>query len=292
MKRRHYKRALFYLERLRREIAYDDCMGMAAQIAYYMLLSLVPFLIFVLSLMSQLSIGDQLEPVLLDIMREQFADKADAANYVVDVIVRILPTRSRETTLVSILMTLWGSSMAVGALITTINRAYNLRPRRNMLIQKLLSLGLVLLLSAILLLAMIIMLFGPQVTQSLFRFFRLATESSTFWATIRLPLAALMVLTTMVILYYWAPEARQRLVHILPGSVAATVLWLAATSVFRLFVRNFSNYNATYGSLAAVVILMAYFWLTGFIYLLGAEINALMKRVEIEEGRSLFRPLR
>jgi membrane protein len=57
-------------------------------------------------------------------------------------------------------------------------------------------------------------------------------------------------------------------------------------------VRNFSNYNATYGSLAAVVILLAYFWLTGFIFLVGAEINALMKRVELEEGRSLFRPLR
>jgi membrane protein len=94
------------------------------------------------------------------------------------------------------------------------------------------------------------------------------------------------------VLYYYAPEARQRLVHILPGSVVATVFWIVTTSAFRLFVRNFSNYNATYGSLAAVVILLAYFWITGFIFLVGAEINALMKRVELEEGRSLFRPLR
>ena len=290
MSRRHWKRVIFYLERLRREIAYDDCMGMAAQIAYYMLMSLVPFLIFVLSLMSHLSFGDALEPLLLETLREQMP--LEAANFVVDIVLRVLPTRSSETALVSFLVALWGSSMAVGALITTVNRAYNLRPRRNILKQKLLSIGLVLLLSAILMVAMVIMLFGPQVTQNLFQFLRLASESSTFWTSMRLPLAALLVLMTMVVLYYWAPEARQRLVHILPGSVVATVLWLVATSAFRLFVRNFSNYNATYGSLAAVVILMAYFWLTGFIYLLGAEINALMKRVELEEGRGLFRPLR
>lgn len=285
-----WKRAIFYLERLRREIAYDDCMGMAAQIAYYMLLSLVPFLIFVLSIMSQFSFGEALEPILLETMREQMPP--EAANFVVDIVVRILPTRSSETTLVSFFFMLWGSSMAVGALITTINRAYNLRPRRNFLVQKLLSIGLVIMLSAILLLAMAIMLLGPRVTQAMFQFLQLASESSSFWTSIRLPLAALLVLSTMVVLYYYAPEARQRLVHILPGSVVATVLWLVATSAFRLFVRNFGNYNATYGSLAAVVILLAYFWLTGFIYLLGAEINALMKRVELEEGRSLFRPLR
>jgi membrane protein len=284
------KRALFYLDRLRREIAYDDCMGMAAQIAYYMLMSLIPFLIFLLSLMSHLSFGEALEPLLLEALREQMP--LEAANFVADVVTRVLPTRSSETALFSFLFALWGSSMAVGALITTINRAYNLRPRRNIVMQKLLSIGLVLLLSAILMLAMVIMLFGPQVTQALFRVLHLASESNTFWISIRLPLAALLTLSALVVLYYYAPEARQRLVHILPGSVAATVFWLLASSAFRLFVRNFSSYNATYGSLAAVVILLVYFWLTGFIFLVGAEINALMKRVEIEEGRSLFRPLR
>jgi membrane protein len=290
MTRRHWKRALTFLERLRREIAYDDCMGMAAQIAYYMLMSLIPFLIFVLSLMSQFSFGEAMEPVLLETLREQMP--LEAANFVVDTVLRVLPTRSSETTLISFLVALWGSSLAVGALITTINRAYNLRPRRNMVTQKLLSIALVLLLSAILLLAMVIMLTGPKVTQDLFQFLRLASESTTFWTTIRLPVAALLVLSTMMVLYYYAPEARQRLLHVLPGSVVATVFWIVTTSAFRLFVRNFSNYNATYGSLAAVVILLAYFWITGFIFLVGAEINALMKRVELEEGRSLFRPLR
>lgn len=286
----NWKRGLLFLERLRREIAYDDCMGMAAQIAYYMLLSVIPFLIFVLSIISRLSVGEALEPLLLDALRQQMPP--DAANFIVDIVIRVLPTRSSETTVVSFLVALWGSSMAVGALITTINRAYNLRPRRNIVTQKILSILLVLGLSAILLIALLILLFGPQVTQEVFEFFQLASETNTLWTSLRLPLATLLAFAALAILYYYAPEARQRFVHILPGTVAATVVWLVATSAFRLFVRNFGNYNATYGSLAAVVILLAYFWLIGFIFLVGAEINALMKRLEVEEGTSLFRPLR
>jgi len=290
MSTRHWKRALVFLERLRREIAYDDCMGMAAQIAYYMMLSVIPFLIFVLSIMSRLAMGEALEPLLLETLREQMPP--EAANYITDIVLRILPTRSSETTLVSFAVALWGSSMAVGALITTINRAYNLRPRRNIVTQKALALVLVLALSGILLLAMFILLMGPQVTQQSLEGLGLSGDAGSFWTSLRLPLAALLAFIALAILYFYAPEARQRFVHILPGSITATVLWLTASSAFRLFVSNFGNYNATYGSLAAVVIMLAYFWLTGFIFLLGAEINALMKRVEIEDGRSLFRPLR
>ena len=290
MTNRHWKRALIFLERLRREVAYDDCMGMAAQIAYYMVLSVIPFLIFVLSIMSRLQFGEALAPLLLDTLREQMP--LDAANFIVDIVLRVLPTESGQTTIVSFAVALWGSSMAVGALITTINRAYNLRPRRNIVQQKLLALGLVLVLSAVLMLAMIILLFGPQFTQVFFEFLGLADESNTFWTTVRLPLAGLLAFVALAILYFYAPEARQRFVHILPGSITATLLWLIASSAFRLFVRNFGNYNATYGSLAAVVILLAYFWLTGFIFLLGAEVNALMKRFEMEEGGNRHRPLR
>ncbi len=290
MSTRHWKRALVFLERLRREIAYDDCMGMAAQIAYYMMLSVIPFLIFVLSIMSRLAMGEALEPLLLETLREQMPP--EAANYITDIVLRVLPTRSSETTLVSFAVALWGSSMAVGALITTINRAYNLRPRRNIVIQKVLALVLVLALSGILLLAMFILVVGPQVTQQSLQALGLSGDAGSSWTALRLPLAALLAFIALAILYFYAPEARQRFVHILPGSITATVLWLTASSAFRLFVSNFGNYNATYGSLAAVVIMLAYFWLTGFIFLLGAEINALMKRVEVEDGRSLFRPLR
>ncbi len=284
------RRSWIFLVRLQREVAYDDCMGMAAQIAYYMLLSTFPFLIFLMSLVSYLPIGKALEPLILDGLREQMP--LEAANFVVDAVMGILPTRSQGITALGFLLALWSGSMAVGAMITTFNRAYNLRPRRNMLYQKLLAISLTLALSALFLLSLLIVLFGPQLTQQIFESLHMASQTNTIWTSLRLPIAAILAFVGLGILYYYAPEAKQRVIHILPGTVAASVMWLSASSLFRLFVRNFGNYNATYGSLAALVILMLWFWLTGFIFLLGAEINAQMKRMEHEIGHYPIRLLR
>ena len=77
-----------------------------------------------------------------------------------------------------------------------------------------------------------------------------------------------------------------------PVAVTAAILWMGASSAFRVFLRNFGNYNTTYGSLAAVVILLIWLWLSGLVFLLGAEINALMKRMEPLEPRRRGRLLR
>lgn len=276
--------------RLQRELAYDDVMGMAAQISYYTMLALFPFLIFVLSVVSMFPLGAALQPMLLEALAEQMP--LEAANYVTDVVMRLLPNTNRGLLSVGLLASLWGASMAVGALITTINRAYNIRPRRNMVTQKLLSIVLTLALSGLWLMAMTIILVGPQITQNLFEFMGLASETNTFWTSVRLPMAFLLNLLALSVLYYIAPEAKQKFRWILPGAVTATTLWMVASSVFRLFLRNFGQYNTTYGSLAAIVILMVWLWISGLAFLLGAEINALMKRLETDDPPRRVRLLR
>ena len=288
---RKAKRFWLFLIRLQREMGYDDAMGMAAQIAFYMMLGLFPFLIFLLSLASYLPIGEAVSPLVLEALREQMP--VEAANYVTEVVRGLLPETNEGLLSVGLIISLWAASMAVGALITTINRAYNLRPRRNMVTQKLLSIALTLVLSGIWLFSMTIILFGPRVSGAIFEFLGLAGSASvSVWTTMRLPLVFILTLTAMAILYFYAPEARQRFRWILPGAITSTVLWMAASSLFRVFVRNFAAYNKTYGSLAAVVILMWWLWFSGLIFLLGAEINALMKRLEDEDGNRRVRPLR
>lgn len=277
------KDAWSFLVRLQREIGYDDCMGMAAQIAYYMLLSTFPFFIFILSLLSALPVGRSLEPAIFESLSAQMPP--EAASFVMDVVQYVLPTRSGGLTVMGALVSLWSGSMAVGAMITTINRAYNLRPRRNMFHQKMLAIGLTLSLSAILLVSAGIVLVGPRLTHTVFEALQLASPDNSLWTDLRLVIAGLLALAAVGLLYYYAPEAHQKALHILPGTVTATLLWLAANFGFRLFIQNFGHYNTTYGSLAALVILMLWFWLTGFIFLLGAEINALMLRLEHEAGR-------
>ncbi|MCK9994733.1 MAG: YihY/virulence factor BrkB family protein [Candidatus Krumholzibacteria bacterium] len=287
---RRLKRFWLFLIRLQREMAYDDCMGMAAQISFYTMLGLFPFLIFLLSLLSTFPLGESLKPEMLEALREQMP--RESAEYVAGIVLELLPHYSQGLLSVGLLASLWGASMAVGALITTINRAYNIRPRRNMVTQKLMSIILVLLLSGMWLMSMTIILVGPGITQNIFEFMGIASETNTFWTSMRLPMAFILNLTALTILYYFAPEARQRVLSILPGALTATILWLLASSAFRIFLRNFGTYNKTYGSLAALIILMVWLWISGLVFLLGAEINSLMKRVEDEDSPERVRLLR
>ena len=274
--KRKMKRSGLFLRRLQREIGYDDCMGMAAQIAYFMMLALFPALLFLLSLLSYLPV---LQPAqVLENLSE--ALPAQAYEMVAGTVEAILSGREGGILGFGLLAALWSGSMGVGALITTINRAYNIHPRRNIALQKLLSIVLTLVLSGFVLLSTLLVLLGPSLSHELFQLLGLAGDSMNFWSTMRLPLVLLLNLLAISILYFFAPEAKQRYVWILPGTFTATVLWFGASSLFRVFVRNFGSYNVTYGSIAAFIILMVWLWLSGFIFLLGAEINALMRRMD------------
>jgi membrane protein len=286
---RRMKRWALFLRRLQRELGYDDAMGMAAQIAFYMMLGLFPFLIFLLSLISYLPVGERLSTQALAMLEESLPPEAYEA--VAINVTGLIQGRSEGLLGLGLLASLWSASMGVGALITTINRAYNLRPRRSIATQKVLAIVLTLVLTAIWLLSVSIVIFGPSATHAFLRWLGLAGDAGSVWITLRLPLAFVLNLAALAILYYYAPEARQRFRWILPGAVTAAVLWLGTSSLFRLFVRNFSSYNKFYGSLTAVIILMIWLWISGLIFLLGAEINALMERMEHEDGHRRYRPL-
>ncbi len=287
---RKTKRAWLFLLRLQREMAYDDAMGMAAQIAFYAMLGLFPFMIFLLSFISTFPLGEKLQPLLLTALEDQMP--IEAAHYVTNIVMDLIPQGNQGLLSFGLLAGLWGASMAIGALITTINRAYNIRPRRNIIKQKILAIGLTLGLSGVWLLAMTIILVGPQATQYVFQWMGIASETNTFWTSLRLPMAFLLNLIALSVLYYVAPEAKQRFRWILPGAFTSTLLWLLASSAFRVFLRNFGHYNKTYGSLATVVILMIWLWISGLLFLLGAEINSLMKRMEEDDPPERVRLLR
>ncbi len=276
------KRFGLFLRRLQREMGYDDCMGMAAQIAFYMLLSIFPFLVFLLSLISFLPIPD-LDRHVMGVLSESLP--VESFQLVADTVQSLLTTRREELLGVGLLVALWSGSMGIGAIITTINRAYNIRPRRSLVEQKLLAIVLTIALSGIMLLSTVLVLVGPHATHVIFQFLGLAGDSYNAWTQLRLAVVFGLNLLTLALLYYFGPEARQEFRWILPGAVTSTVLWLGASSLFRLFVRNFGSYNATYGSLAAFVILMVWLWMSGLIFLLGAEINAGMKRMDLHEER-------
>lgn len=175
----------------------------------------------------------------------------------------------------SLLLALWSASKGAKAFMTAMNIAYGEEERRGILKVNLVALALtafVVLLGVVALMAVVVM----PVLLGLLDFggaTRWLVSLST-WGLI-----VLVFVVTLAMLYRFAPSregAKWRWVT--PGSLAAVALWLAASIAFSIYVRNFGSYNETYGSLGAVVGMMMWFWLSAFIVIMGAELNAEAER--------------
>ena len=101
----------------------------------------------------------------------------------------------------------------------------------------------------------------------------------TIWDIAKWPVILLAVITMMSVLFWTAPNVKHPGFRwITPGGVVAVVLWLAASLLFAFYVANFSSYNATYGSIAAVIVFLVWLWITNLAILFGAELNAELER--------------
>ena len=106
---------------------------------------------------------------------------------------------------------------------------------------------------------------------------------ATLWIWLRLPAAVLLLLLTFALIYKVIPDIDQPFRFVTPGAVIAVVVWLAASFGFSVYVANFGNYGATYGSLGGIVILLLYFFISAAVFLVGAVINATIHPADAPE---------
>jgi membrane protein len=168
-----------------------------------------------------------------------------------------------------VLTALWSASGGVGYLITAVNLAYDEEERRGFVRRKLLALGMTLGAIAFVLLAVVLFAAGAAIGENVPTAVRIGLEA------VRLVLAVVLIGVALAVTYRIAPSRdAPQLRWVSVGAVVATVIWLVASVGFSVYVETFGNYAKTYGSLAAVVVLMLWLWLTAYAVLLGAEINA------------------
>jgi membrane protein len=173
-----------------------------------------------------------------------------------------------------ILVALWSAGAGVRALITALNIAYREAEKRSFItlyaIGFLLTVGLI----GAAVLALIVIVAVPVVLQ----FLPLGSLSSAFIRVLTWLIMATIVIAGLGVLYRYGPSrSRARLPWVTWGAIAAALLWLLASLLFQVYVANFANYSATYGSLGAVIALLMWFWISALVVLLGAELNAEME---------------
>lgn len=258
------------IKRTARETTADDCLGQAAQLAYYLLLSLVPALVFLIALISYFP--SNLIQELVAAVRA--VAPPDIAELVQSQMQRIAEGQHGGLLTFGIAMALWSSSAAMVAITSALNRAYDIEEGRPWWQVRLIAIALTLALAAFILVALALVLAGPLLGRGLAEAVGLGPAFEAAWAIVHWPLAVALVAVAIGLINYFAPDAEQDWEWITPGALLATFLWLLVSLGFKVYIERFADYNAAYGSLGSVIMLMLWFYLSSLAVLIGAEMNA------------------
>jgi membrane protein len=251
----------------------DDMMTYAAALSFRMLLALFPFIIFLLSLLGALGLSDFFDRLAVEARQ---ALPPGAAALVEQVIAEIRGQPREGLLSISILFALWAASTGVRSLMNAINAAYDVEETRPAWQLYPLSVVYTLGLAALSILAAGLLIIGPLVTQWFAGQIQLSQGAALFWTWLRWPLIVLLLLLVFAIIYKVAPNIDQPFRYVTPGSVVGVLAWIGASLGFSLYVQNFGNYGATYGSLGGIVVLLLYFFVSSAVLLYGAEVNAVI----------------
>lgn len=265
-------------KRTLKEFGADDMSSYSAALAYQALFSIFPFILFLMSMLGFLHL-----PQFFDWLRSQATavlpeTALEQVNPVIDQL------QSQEGGLLSfgILIALWTASAGMRSLMNAMNKAYDVKEARPTWKIFLLSVVYTIGIAIVLLVVAALMIMGPQVMEWLASTVGLQDIVVTIWAWVRWPIAILLMMLVVALLYYIAPNVEQSFRFITPGSVVAVIVWIAASLAFGYYVQNFGNYDATYGSIGAVIVLMLFFYISAAVLLLGAEINAVIEHAAAE----------
>ncbi|AEV70562.1 YihY/virulence factor BrkB family protein [Acetivibrio clariflavus] len=247
----------------------DDVPALASQLAYYFILALFPFLIFLINLISFTPITS--EQALNDLSKV-------IPNIAYDIIKKVIDQTShanRQTFLsFSMVAALWAASNGMNAVIKSLNKAYDRHETRSLWKVRLLSIIATIAFAFTIILSFFLLILGEVIGKSIFVFLGLSNSFKTLWSCIRFMSPAAIMIIVFALLYRYMPNRRMKYSEVLAGSIFSTVGWLIISVLFSIYVNNFSNYANTYGSIGGIILLIIWLYWISIIILLGGELNA------------------
>ncbi|MBA1200743.1 YihY/virulence factor BrkB family protein [Pseudomonas capeferrum] len=260
------------------EFINDDMSTYASALAYQMLFSLFPFLLFLIALIGFLHLPDFFSWLRLQSELVLPPQALDLVNPVIDQ----LQQSKGGLVSVGIVIALWTASAGVRLMMSAMNAAYDVPEERPAWKRIPLSIAYTIGIAAMLLMVAALMVLGPQVMEWIAGQIGMEEFIVTLWTILRWPVIVILMMVAVALMYYVMPDVKQNFRFITPGSVLAVVVWILASLGFGFYVQTFADYNATYGSIGAIIVLLLYFYISSAVLLLGAEMNAVIEHMSAE----------
>ena len=253
------------------EVMADNCLGLAAQLAYYFFLALFPALLFFVAVLSFMPVSGLLDAVTAMLAR---IAPGEVLKIVQEQLEKIANDKATGLLTLGMLGTIWSTSSGMTAIIDTLNQAYDIQESRPWWKVRLTAIGLTIALAVFIVFSLALVLVGPTVAEKVAVWAHMGPVFTWTWKVLQWPLVFALVTLGIAMIYYFAPDAEQDWVYITPGSILATLLWLLISLIFKFYVANFTSYTATYGIIGGAIVLMLWFYVSALAVLVGAEMNA------------------
>ena len=256
-------------------------MQMAAGLSYYFVMSLFPLLIVFAAAVAYLPVPNLFDQAL------GFASRfmpQESMGLVKAVLRQVITPHRGKFMSFGIVGTIWAASGGFSSMMEALNVAYDVPESRPFWKTRPLAIGLTFLIGVLLVIALALMLVGPDFGGWLAAKVGLGSVFIAVWPYLRWSIAIAFAILAIELIYFFAPNVRQRFRRTLPGAALAVAGWLLLSWALGIYFQHFTNLNKTYGTLAAAIALMVWLYWTAFAILLGGEINADLLH---EEGRRL-----
>lgn len=258
-----------------------DVFGLSAQLAYFFLLSLFPFLLFLINLigyfplnedMVLLAIGDYAPPQVIDLIESNIST--------------LLNVQNGGLLSVGIVGTLWAASNGMNAITKALNRAYHIEPKRSFIIYRFFSILMTIAMFFVILIALVLPVFGQMIGEYIFSWVGWSDEFTQIWQTFRWGTSTIIFFIVLLVLYKLAPRRRVYFKNVVWGALFSTFFFQLVSWGFSYYVSSLRNYSATYGSLGTVIVLMIWFYLFGMIVIIGGVLNAYIYEYKMNKSKS------
>lgn len=256
-----------------RDFFVDDMTTYASALSYQVLFSLFPFIIFLIALLGFFNLSG-----FFDWLRQQTQMMLPReSTQAVDEVINELQQQKGGLLSFGVIVALWTASSAVRATMNALNVAYDVKEGRPAWKLYPLSIIYTIGIAAMMILAAGFLIVGPQAMQWLAQQLGMEQVFVTVWAWLRWPAAIFLLTLVVAVTYYVAPDVEQEFRFITPGATLAVLVWIMTSIGFDYYVSNFGNYDATYGGIGAIIVLLLYFFISSAVLLFGAEVNAVIE---------------
>jgi membrane protein len=264
-----------FLNDLWQEIQDDDIFNGAASLAFFLLLSIFPAAIFLLSLIPYLHIP-HLTQAIMDLLHQVLPEQS--ANLFEKTVKQVVAQKRGGVLTFGFLFMIWSASTGMHALIEQVNLAYNVEDPRPYWKVRGIAILLTFVFPLLMIIALSLAILGGVIQGWLATLVGRSGILLLFFATLRWIIIAAFLLLSFALTYYFGPYGKRKFQFFSAGSLVGAILVALASIGLQFYISNLGNYNATYGSLGALIILMLWIYLAGSALLIGCEVNVLLGR--------------